>query len=119
MEEDAPPSRNDDVDEAAWDIVQRLLRHSPSLAQTPGIPAVYAQIKATLNNESPDNAIYPGHDLEVSEDEVPRAEGAPIPDRSEPRGSAPAANPRGQQPRNEGSPTRGRAGEPRNRPATT
>jgi hypothetical protein len=116
VDEDAPPSRGDDVDEAAWDIVQRLLRHSPSLAQTPGIPAVYAQIKATLRGEAPDNAIYPGKDIEVSEDEVPRAEGAPIPDRSEPRNAPPAADPRGQQPRSEGAPNRGRAGEPRQRP---
>ena len=117
-EEDAPASLETDFDKAAWEKLEAMIQKSPSLAQTPGLPAVLAQIKAAMRGETPENAIYPGAPLEVSESEVPRGPGAPIQDKDDPRQAPPAAKPRTEQPRADGSPNGGSKGKPADLPST-
>lgn len=100
-----------------------LFQKSPSLAQTPGLPAVYAQCMAILKGEAPENAIYPGQAIEVSEAETPRAPDDDLnePDtngRENPRSAPPASKPRTDAPRSDSSPDRGAGGRPRQRPST-
>ena len=117
-DEDAPADPAKDFDKAAWEKLEAMIQKSPSLAQTPGLPAVLAQIKACMKGESPENAIYPGHSVDVSEDETPRAAGAPINDKDDPRAAPPAAAPRTATPRADGSPNGGSKGRPADLPST-
>ena len=117
-DEDAPADKSDDINQAAWERLESLLHKSPSLAQTPGIPAVLDQIKAAMRGETPENAIYPSQPVVVSESEVPRGPGAPVPDRDDPRAAPPAAKPRTAEPRSDGSPNGGSKGRPAPLPST-
>lgn len=120
-EEDAPTGKDEDFDRAAWENLMALLHKSPSLAQTPGIPAVLDQIKAAMKGETPENAIYPSQPVVVSADEVPRGPGMPeasVPGRDDPRAAPPAAAPKTATPRADGSPNGGSKGRPADLPST-
>lgn len=112
VESDAPVTAEEDLNKAAWEKLDALIQKSPSLAQTPGIPAVLAQIKAALRGDDPDNALYPGHDVAVSEAETPRAPDDEANGREEPRATPPAAAPSTEEPTSEGAPNRGARGRP-------
>lgn len=118
-DEDAPTGTDEDfektVDEHMWAAVHK----SPSLFQTPGLPAVRDQIRAALKRETPENSIYPSQPVDISVDEVPRGPGgAPVPDRDDPRQAPPAAAPRTATPRADGSPNGGSKGRPTDLPST-
>lgn len=117
---DAPPSPEADFEAAVDAKLWATLKDSPSIVQTPGLPAFRAQIAAVMKRETPENSIYPGQPLAVSVDETPRGPGdeAPIPSRDEPRLAPPSARPVTQEPRSDGSPAVGSKGRRPNLPST-
>lgn len=125
-DEDAPTSPDDDFDSAVMEKLWSIVKDSPSVLQTPGLPAVRAQIVAVFKGESPENSIYPGQAVAVSEDETPRGAGpndesipgASVPGRDDPRMAPPAAAPKVAEPRSDGSPSVGSKGLPHNLPST-
>jgi hypothetical protein len=127
VDSDAPADPDADFEAAVNQKLWSIVKDSPSVLQTPGLPAVRAQIVAVFKGESPENSIYPGQAIAVSEDEVERGPGpnddslpgAPVPDRDEPRVAPPSARPVTQEPRSDGSPAVGSKGRRPNLPSGT
>lgn len=126
-DDDAPESPDANFEAAVNEKLWSIVKDSPSVLQTPGLPAVRAQIVAVFKGESPENSIYPGHAVDVSADEAPRGAGAPndqnlpgapVPARDDPRMAPPAAKPSVATPRSDGSPQGGSKGLPHNLPST-
>lgn len=111
-EDDAPKFAS--KDEEAMDMARGIVKDSPSVLQTPGLPAIVDQCRIVLGLKPMFTEFYPGQPA------APLAGGpGDVNGRDEPRDSPPSGAPRSNRPVSDGSPEGGGDGKPHDVPGTT